>query len=178
MPFAARPVAATAHGGQRSADGGVDLDREGKRVPSATKISPAVIWIIIRWRNHAVAEFQRSRGRVRRCGFSSIQSPRQRNRTTRRFQEAFCVSEIAYRRTNDSVLGVRGGIQEGLGAASSVNAVRVLRDFSGALRAPSAAGVSTDASAGLTSKKNTAFAPRCEVCGARLSKIQLWDLSQ
>jgi len=46
------------------------------------------------------------------------------------------------------------------------------------VRRPGAAGVSTDASGGLTSKKTAALACRCEVCGARLSKIQLWDLSQ
>ena len=40
------PVAPLAHGGQRSTDGGIDLDRAGKRVPSATKISPSAIGVI------------------------------------------------------------------------------------------------------------------------------------
>ena len=59
-----RLVAATAHGGQRSADASPDLDRAAKRVPSATKVSPAAIEVITTIRNHALAALQRSRGRV------------------------------------------------------------------------------------------------------------------
>ncbi len=41
-----------------------DLDRAAKRVPFATKISPAVIEVITAIRNHALAAFPPSRGRI------------------------------------------------------------------------------------------------------------------
>ena len=57
------PVAPLAHGGQRSADGGVDLDRAAKRVPSTTKISPSAIGVITANGERRLSSLSASRGR-------------------------------------------------------------------------------------------------------------------
>ena len=69
------------------------------------------MWIIIGWRNHAVAAFQRSRGRFVAADSSAIHTRRLRKGTTRRFQEVIYVTERADATGNEDILSVHGDVR-------------------------------------------------------------------
>ena len=147
-----RLVAATACGGQRSADASADLDRAGKRVPSATKISPAVIEVITAIRNHALAAFRRSRGRFVAADSSAIHTRRLRKGTTRRFQEVIYVTERAGATGNEDILSVHSDVRAQAMLQAQDLVLGFARFLGGSFAGSRAAGVSTDASEELTYK--------------------------
>ena len=149
------PVAAVAHGGQRSADASADLDRAAKRVPFATKISPAVIEVITAIRNHAVAAFQRSRGRIVAADSSAIHTRRLRKGTTRRFQEVIYVTERAGATGNEDILSVHSDVRAQAMLQAQDLVLGFARFLGGSFAGFRAAGVSTDASRDLTSTKTS-----------------------
>ena len=148
-----RLVAATAHGGQRSADASADLDRAAKRVPFATKISPAVIEVITAIRNHALAAFPPSRGRFVAADSSAIHTRRLRKGTTRRFQEVIYVTERAGATGNEDILSVHSDVRAQAMLQAQDLVLGFARFLGGSFAGSRAAGVSTDASGGLSSKK-------------------------
>ena len=95
-----------------------------------------------------------------------------------RFQEVIYVTERAGATGNEDILSVHSDVRAQAMLQAQDSVLGFARFLGGSFAGSRAAGVSTDASGGLTSKKTAALACRCEVCGARLSKIQLWDLSQ
>ena len=146
-------VAATAHGGQRSADASAHLDRAAKRVPSATKISPAVIEVITATRNHALAAFPPSRGRIVAADSSAIHTRRLRKGTTRRFQEVIYVTERAGATGNEDILSVHSDVRAQAMLQAQDLVLGFARFLGGSFAGSRAAGVSTDVSGGLTCTK-------------------------
>ena len=124
-----------------------------KRVPSATNISPAVMWIIIGWRNHAVAAFQRSRGRFVAADSSAIHTRRLRKGTTRRFQEVIYVTERAGATGNEDILSVHSDVRAQAMLQAQDLVLGFARFLGGSFAGSRAAGVSTDASRDLTCTK-------------------------
>ena len=130
-----------------------DLDRAAKRVPFATKISPAVIEVITAIRNHALAAFPPSRGRFVAADSSAIHTRRLRKGTTRRFQEVIYVTERAGATGNEDILSVHSDVRAQAMLQAQDLVLGFARFLGGSFVGSCAAGVSLDASVGLTSTK-------------------------
>ena len=138
-------VAATTLGEPVRRPTGVDLDRAAKRVPSATKISPAVIEVITAIRNHALAAFRRSRGRFVAADSSAIHTRRLRKGTRRRFQEVIYVTERAGATGNEDILSVHSDVRAQAMLQAQDLVLGFARFLGGSFAGSRAAGVSTDA---------------------------------
>ena len=142
----------------------LDLGRAAKRGPSATKVSPAVIEVITAIRNHALAAFPPSRGRIVAADSSAIHTRRLRKGTTRRFQEVIYVTERAGATGNEDISSVHSDVHAQAMLQAQDLVLGFARFLDGSFAGSRAAGLSTDALRGLTSKKTvTPHEDDCEV---------------
>ena len=100
------------------------------------------MWIIIGWRNHAVAAFQRSRGRIVAADSSAIHTRRLRKGTTRRFQEVIYVTERAGATGNEDILSVHSSVRAQAMLQAQDLVLGFARFLSGSFAGSRAVGVS------------------------------------
>ena len=119
-----------------------------------------MIEVITAIRNHALAAFPPSRGRIVAADSSAIHTRRLRKGTTRRFQEVIYVTERAGATGNEDILSVHSDVRAQAMLQAQDLVLGFARFLGGSFAGFRAAGVSTDASRDLTAKKNLRATPR------------------
>ena len=132
---------------------------QANRVPSAKKILQQRSGIARSEKSRLSQPFFRSRGRFVAADSSAIHTRRLRKGTTRRFQEVIYVTERAGATGNEDILSVHSDVHAQAMLQAQDLVLGFARFLGGSFAGSRAAGVSTDASGVLTSKK-TVPAPR------------------
>ena len=137
---------------------------QANRVPSAKKILQQRSGIARSEKSRLSQPFFRSRGRFVAADSSAIHTRRLRKGTTRRFQEVIYVTERAGATGNEDILSVHSDVRAQAMLQAQDLVLGFARFLGGSFAGSRAAGVSTDASRGLTSKKTvTPHEDDCEV---------------
>ena len=147
-------VAATAHGGQRSAARRASTST-ARRIECRRrrKFLPQRLGPSLRPEKRRLTAFRRSRGRFVAADSSAIHTRRLRKGTTRRFQEVIYVTERAGATGNEDILSVHSDVRAQAMLQAQDLVLGFARFLGGSFAGSRAAGVSTDASGGLTSTK-------------------------
>ena len=126
---------------------------QANRVPSAKKILQQRSGIARSEKSRLSQPFFRSRGRFVAADSSAIHTRRLRKGTTRRFQEVIYVTERAGATGNEDISSVHSDVHAQAMLQAQDLVLGFARFLGGSFAGSRAAGVSTDASGGLLSKK-------------------------
>ena len=126
---------------------------QANRVPSAKKLLQQCSGIARSEKSRLSQPFFRSRGRIVAADSSAIHTRRLRKGTTRRFQEVIYVTERAGATGNEDILSVHSDVRAQAMLQAQDLVLGFARFLGGSFAGSRAAGVSTDASGVLTSKK-------------------------
>ena len=117
------------------------------------KFLPQRLGPSLRPEKRRLTAFRRSRGRFVAADSSAIHTRRLRKGTTRRFQEVIYVTERAGATGNEDILSVHSDVRAQAMLQAQDLVLGFARFLGGSFAGSRAAGVSTDASGGLTSTK-------------------------
>ena len=165
MPFAARPVAATAHGASGPPTQAPTSAARRRECRRRQKFLPQRLGPSLRPEKRRHSRLSPSRGRFVAADSSAIHTRRLRKGTTRRFQEVIYVTERAGATGNEDILSVHSDVRAQAMLQAQDLVLGFARFLGGSFAGSRAAGVSTDASGVLTSKK----AGVCLEAGSRSS---------
>ena len=132
--------------GSTSATRRIECRRRQKFLPQ--RLGPS-----LRPEKRRLTAFRRSRGRFVAADSSAIHTRRLRKGTTRRFQEVIYVTERAGATGNEDILSVHSDVRAQAMLQAQDLVLGFARFLGGSFAGSRAAGVSTDASGVLTSKK-------------------------